>query len=306
VSKVLVVHDGKRERELLLVERLVVGRDPACDISVDDVLLSRRHAEFVAAASAVTVRDLGSRNGVFVNGTRRAEQALKLGDVVQIGPLRVRYLRDRPVTPGAPSPADADGTRMIPGPPPPVSAAAPGPAAAPISAPSPTPFPASLDAFRAPAPSLEDDDIDEMDGETRFASGGAFAEAVKGAAPPDNEATGFTPAPRPVAPLSVGTPTPRESPAVQSASTRPLALGSFVLIQLGALAAIVFVSTVAPLILSRGTVLDAIDGGSVTALLIWPILPLVIGLAATLVIANIVNRRVLNAIGSHRQSAEGR
>ena len=303
MSKVLVVHDGKRERELLLVERLVVGRDPACDISVDDVLLSRRHAEFVAAASAVTVRDLGSRNGVFVNGTRRAEQALKLGDVVQIGPLRVRYLRDRPVTPGAPSPADADGTRMIPGPPP-VSGAARPPA--PISAPTPTPFPASLQAFRAPAPSLEDDDIDEMDGETRFASGGAFAEAVKEAAAPDNEATGFTPAPRLIPPSSVATPALRESPAIRSGPTGPSALGSFVLIQLGALAAIVFVSTVAPLILSRGTVLDAIDGGSVTALLVWPILPLVIGLAATLVIANIVNRRVLDAIGSHRQSAEGR
>ena len=95
VSKVLVVNDGKRERELLLVERLVVGRDPTCDISFDDGLLSRRHAEFIAAATAVTVRDLGSRNGVFVNGTRRAEQALSPGDVVQIGPLRVRYLLDR-------------------------------------------------------------------------------------------------------------------------------------------------------------------------------------------------------------------
>ena len=72
------------------------------------------------------------------------------------------------------------------------------------------------------------------------------------------------------------------------------------LIQLGALAIIVFVSTVAPLILARGTVLNAIDEGSVTALLVWPILPLVIGLAATLVIAHIVNRRVLDALGAGR------
>ena len=114
VSKVLVVNDGKRERELLLVERLVVGRDPTCDISYDDGLLSRRHAEFIAAPTAVTVRDLGSRNGVFVNGTRRAEQALSPGDVVQIGPLRVRYLLDQ--TAGTPaSRLDADGTLMIPG-----------------------------------------------------------------------------------------------------------------------------------------------------------------------------------------------
>jgi hypothetical protein len=52
--------------------------------------------------------------------------------------------------------------------------------------------------------------------------------------------------------------------------------------------------------------LDAIDGGSVTGTPRLADTSLVIGLAATLVIANIVNRRVLNAIGSHRQSAEGR
>lgn len=295
MSKVLVVHDGKRERELLLVERLVIGRDPACDISVDDGLLSRRHAEFVAAASTVTVRDLGSRNGVFVNGTRRAEQALELGDVVQIGPLRVRYLRDRPVTAGAPLPADADGTRMIPGPQPPGSAT------------PPAPLPASLEAFRAPVAALTADEIDDTEVETRVVSGGAFAEAVREAAAADGEATGLTPAPPRVTPIPlVAAPTPRQAPAVESRSSRSPALGSFVLIQLGALAAIVFVSTVAPLMLSRETVLNAIDERSVTALLVWPILPLVIGLAATLVIANIVNRRVLDAIGASRQNAEGR
>lgn len=305
MSKVLVVHDGKRERELLLVERLVVGRDPACDISVDDVLLSRRHAEFVAAAATVTVRDLGSRNGVFVNGTRRAEQALTLGDVVQIGPLRVRYLRDRPLTPGAPSLADADGTRMIPGPPLANAAIAASPQP---PTPPPAPLAASFDTFRAPAAAAAHGiaEIDETEGETRAGGGAAFAEAVKAAASADDDATGFTPAPRlsptpPVTPVAS-----RRLPAVPAPASRPPALGSFVLIQLGALAAIVFVASVAPLMLSRGTVLSAIEEGNVTALLVWPILPLVIGLAATLVIANVVNRRVLDAIGASRPKAEGR
>ena len=54
MSKLLVVNDGKRERELLLVERLVVGRDPMCDLSHDDALLSRRHAEFQMIGDEVT------------------------------------------------------------------------------------------------------------------------------------------------------------------------------------------------------------------------------------------------------------
>src|SRR5262245_9637583 len=131
VSKVLVVNDGKRERELLLVERLVVGRDPMCDLSHDDALLSRRHAEFSAEGDEVLVRDLGSRNGLFVNGTRAAERSLKPGDVVQIGPLRVRYLAtDGSVIALEPDDLDVGGTKVVP-----------GPASAPVSAsPPPSPF----------------------------------------------------------------------------------------------------------------------------------------------------------------------
>lgn len=90
-----MVDNGKRERDVQLVERLVVGRDPTCDISLEDSTLSRRHAEFVAAGDVVTVRDLKSHNGIFVNGTRTDEQSLQPGDVVQAGRLRIRYLNDQ-------------------------------------------------------------------------------------------------------------------------------------------------------------------------------------------------------------------
>jgi hypothetical protein len=113
VSRKLLVSDGKRERELVLVERIVVGRDPTCDLSHDDVLLSRRHAEFVATAERVTIRDLGSRNGIFVNGVRAAEYALAPGDVVQIGPLRVRYAQDSTPTSILPEQLMGDATIVI-------------------------------------------------------------------------------------------------------------------------------------------------------------------------------------------------
>ena len=125
-----MVDDGKRERDVQLVERLVVGRDPTCDISLEDSTLSRRHAEFVAAGDVVTVRDLRSHNGIFVNGTRADEQSLRSGDVVQAGRLRIRYLNDQSpilvsgmvygdgLTPPEESPADtrsAADTSPLPG-----------------------------------------------------------------------------------------------------------------------------------------------------------------------------------------------
>ena len=288
MSKVLVVHDGKRERELLLVERLVVGRDPACDISVDDGLLSRRHAEFIAAPAAVTVRDLGSRNGIFVNGTRRAEQSLKPGDVVQIGPFRVRYLQDRAAAAIAAAPVDADGTRMIPGP-------------APASMPAPTAW--------AAVPAAPD--FDPMDSETRFVSAGELEIPPEAAPPVDDDATGFVPAPpRPMAPpdtlIMRPAPSVPEAPVVAAPAESASPLGSFVLIQLGALAVIVFAATVAPIVVSRGTVLSAITEGRLAALLIWPVLPLIVALAATLVIARIINRRVLDVLGTDSHDMEGR
>lgn len=109
----LLLSDGVRERELQLVGRIVVGRDPTCEISHDDSLLSRRHAEFVTSADVVRVRDLGSRNGVFVNGARAAERVLAEGDVIQIGPLRARFFIDRAAPGISPEEIDGDRTAVI-------------------------------------------------------------------------------------------------------------------------------------------------------------------------------------------------
>lgn len=93
MSKRLIVSGGSRPRELVLVGTMIVGRDPECDISeTTDPLLSRRHAVFNAGARDAMVRDLGSRNGILVNGVKMPEAILKNGDVVQIGHLQVRYV----------------------------------------------------------------------------------------------------------------------------------------------------------------------------------------------------------------------
>ena len=80
----LLLNDGRAERELVLKGTIVVGRDPSCHINDLDPLLSRRHAEFVAGPDGAIVRDLGSRNGILVNGNK-VPQVLKPGDIVRWG-----------------------------------------------------------------------------------------------------------------------------------------------------------------------------------------------------------------------------
>jgi len=214
VAKKLVVSDGTRERELLLVGRIVVGRDPICDITYDDALLSRQHAEFVAAGDQVTVRDLGSRNGVFVNGAKIAERRLHSGDIVQIGPVRARYVSDKTPVSIAPDEVDKDHTAVMqsapraeapaPAPAPPVAAAKP-----PTVRPTPVPPPVADDEDRTrmiPAPrSLQtaDSAVSGSRPGSSAVSGsrpGSVSGSRPGTTPPpvdeDNEKTQFLQAPR--------------------------------------------------------------------------------------------------------------
>ena len=62
-----------------------VGRDPDDGIFLDDVTVSRHHAEFEVESENLTVKDLGSTNGTYVNGTRTETFELDAGDEVIIG-----------------------------------------------------------------------------------------------------------------------------------------------------------------------------------------------------------------------------
>jgi Inner membrane component of T3SS, cytoplasmic domain/zinc-ribbon domain len=68
------------------------GRHPDSDIFLDDVTVSRRHAEFYREAGRFTVRDVGSLNGTYVNGSRIEEAELAANDEVQIGKFRLKFL----------------------------------------------------------------------------------------------------------------------------------------------------------------------------------------------------------------------
>ena len=68
------------------------GRHPESDIFLDDITVSRRHAEFVTSDQVTTVRDVGSLNGTYVNRERIEEARLSSGDEVQIGKFKLLYL----------------------------------------------------------------------------------------------------------------------------------------------------------------------------------------------------------------------
>jgi pSer/pThr/pTyr-binding forkhead associated (FHA) protein len=109
----LRVKDQQGEREVLLVDSLAVGRDPRCDISAADPLLSRRHAEFIASGPRVLVRDLGSRNGILVNGRRLPEAVLSPGDVVQVARIVVTFVAAVEAAAAVPPGAMDDKTAIL-------------------------------------------------------------------------------------------------------------------------------------------------------------------------------------------------
>jgi ribosomal protein S27E len=73
--------------------RTLIGRSPECDIFLDDVTVSRRHAELLDDGGHFTIRDLGSLNGTFVNRSRIEAAELEDDDEVQIGKYRMTFLR---------------------------------------------------------------------------------------------------------------------------------------------------------------------------------------------------------------------
>jgi pSer/pThr/pTyr-binding forkhead associated (FHA) protein len=93
-SALLVVKRGPNagSRFLLDQDLTTAGRHPESDIFLDDVTVSRRHAEFRREGDGYTVHDVGSLNGTYVNRERIEAAPLSGGDEVQIGKFRLVYL----------------------------------------------------------------------------------------------------------------------------------------------------------------------------------------------------------------------
>jgi FHA domain/zinc-ribbon domain len=74
-------------------ERTTIGRSPDCDIFLDDVTVSRKHAVLVQRDDGLFIEDEGSLNGTFLNRRRIEEPArLENGDELQVGKYKLTYL----------------------------------------------------------------------------------------------------------------------------------------------------------------------------------------------------------------------
>src|SRR5262249_10200361 len=93
-TALLAVRRGPNAGARFLLDHDVTtsGRHPDSDIFLDDVTVSRRHAEFHREGGTFTVRDVGSLNGTYVNRERVEAATLSNGDEVQIGKFRLVFV----------------------------------------------------------------------------------------------------------------------------------------------------------------------------------------------------------------------
>jgi hypothetical protein len=112
-TALLLVKRGPNAGSRFLLDRdtTTAGRHPKSDIFLDDVTVSRGHAEFYRRGAYFSVRDAGSLNGTYVNRERIDEAGLSSGDEVQIGKFRLVYLSNALAAVPARSPASKRRSR---------------------------------------------------------------------------------------------------------------------------------------------------------------------------------------------------
>jgi predicted component of type VI protein secretion system len=92
MASVTVIFGGKDQKTYELDKpRLEVGREPGCEIHIDNLGISRKHCAFVNRNDTFVVQDLGSSNGTYVNGNKITEYYLNDGDEVIIGKYSLKF-----------------------------------------------------------------------------------------------------------------------------------------------------------------------------------------------------------------------
>lgn len=92
----VVVRGPNAGARLALVKDVTTaGRHPQADLFLDDVTVSRRHAEFARVEDGFRIRDVGSLNGTYLNGERVDDGPLANGDEVQVGRYKLAFYAGR-------------------------------------------------------------------------------------------------------------------------------------------------------------------------------------------------------------------
>jgi predicted component of type VI protein secretion system len=101
-AQLLALSDGPS----LLVDKpvLLLGRQAECDVQLNSRKVSRRHCVIAQINDYLVVRDLGSTNGIRINGLRVAEGRLTTGDELTVGNFRYQVQMEARSAPGVPTP----------------------------------------------------------------------------------------------------------------------------------------------------------------------------------------------------------
>ena len=93
-AALLVVKRGPNAGSRFLLDRAVTsaGRHPDSDIFLDDVTVSRRHAEVTLDGRQYVLSDVGSLNGTYVDGERIESEVLREGAQIQVGKFRLVFV----------------------------------------------------------------------------------------------------------------------------------------------------------------------------------------------------------------------
>jgi pSer/pThr/pTyr-binding forkhead associated (FHA) protein len=90
----LMIHNREEEREIELGACTKIGRVLENDICLQDVNISRHHAEIICTDEGYLFKDLGSSNGSYIKDVRITERPLGNGDAVRIGEVTLTFIED--------------------------------------------------------------------------------------------------------------------------------------------------------------------------------------------------------------------
>lgn len=82
---------GENGRRITITDSATIGRLPECDVTLDDPSVSRRHARIQRKGNGWAVEDLGSTNGLKVNGTKVGQSDLADGDRLALGSVQLLF-----------------------------------------------------------------------------------------------------------------------------------------------------------------------------------------------------------------------
>lgn len=109
MASVTVIFGGQEQKTFPLDRpKLVVGREPTCEIHIDNLGISRQHCAFSTRGEAFIVQDMGSSNGTFVNGRKITEHFLNNDDEIVIGKYTLKFKNEQQSAPAASKGAESE------------------------------------------------------------------------------------------------------------------------------------------------------------------------------------------------------